>query len=270
MASLLRSTFALGPFALAVASGSTGCQAAPEEASESNGAAIRAVDALCTANAAQIGLGGVGAANAVAGYITAATLVMKQLVAKGAASESLQLARAFRAAIVEIGGSTSEVALLNGALRTGDGLLAGRTLVTILAKMANSNVRGLLTLGFSLLVSIKDGLINLDGINPVGVRKNLDALYDGLSVACTQCGTQWACPDGVKATRLKDYDVTEENENDAPSVAAGRKCAGSTTFWSSSSYLEQCYECCTERAASEDEARRFKQGCNAVCNAAYK
>jgi hypothetical protein len=206
----------------------------------------------------------------VAGYITAAAAGVQHLVAQGASSQAMSLARAFQTAIVEMGGVTHQTTLLTGAIRAGDGLLAGRLLATILAKAANSNVRGLLKLGFTLLLSLKDKLIALDGINPIGVRKNLDALYDGLNVACTQCGTQWACPDGVKATRLKDFDITKKNKSDAPAIAAGRKCAGSTTFLSTSSYLEQCYDCCEESAEGEDSPGRFKQSCSAVCNAAYK
>jgi hypothetical protein len=270
MKSFLRRALVLVPLATALASGAPACAEPMEESSDSNGAAISAVDTLCTANAAQIGLSGVGAANAVAGYVTAAVVGVEQLVAQGASSQALNLARAFQGAILEIGGVTKETALLTSAIRGGDGLLAGRLLATVLAKTANSNVRGLLTLGFSLLVSLKDGLIALDGINPIGVQKNLNALYDGLNVACTQCGKQWACPDGVKATRLKDYDITKKNKSDSPAIAAGRECAGSTTFLSTSSYLNQCHDCCEGRAESEDSPQRFEQSCDAVCNAAYK
>lgn len=250
----------------------TGCaaEATDESMADQSANALSSVDVACGANTAQIGLAGAGAATAVAGYLTAAAIAIEGLVAAGAEAQLLTLGKNFSVALIEMGGATAEAQALSAAVSARNIVGIGSLLTTFLAKMGtNGNVKNILTLGYRVLEAMYDGAIELDRINPLGVQKNLDYLNDGLRFACNNCGEQWACPEGVTASRMEEYDITKKLENDTPAIAQGRDCAANTTFWSTRSYLGQCYDCCDEAGYTDDQTSAF-HACRAVCNAAYK
>lgn len=249
----------------------SGCAAEPEEpVAEGSAEALSAVDVACGANRAQIGLAGAGAAAAVAGYVTAAAIAIEAIVASGAPAQVLRLSQAFLGALTEVAGATAEVQALRVAVTARDAVRAGPLLATAVTKLASSgSVRDILKLGYRVAEAMTEGLIQLDAANPIGVRRNLDLLNDGLRFACGNCGEQWACAPGETASRMVDYDPTRPLANDTPAIATGRSCARGTSFWSTRSYLRQCYDCCDEAGYTDDGASGF-HACRAVCNAAYK
>lgn len=258
-------------FVLGAIAATTACSSAPpEEKVQSGSDALGAVDVACGANTAQIGLSGTGAAVAVAGYLTAAAVAVEGLVAAGADTAILSFAQSMSRALIQIGGASTEAGLLGEAVAAKDVVMAGKLLVAVLGKMALSgDVRNVLTIGYRVLEALKDGLVDLDGANPLGVQHNLDVLNDGLRFACHNCGEQWACSAGETASRMVDFDATRHQENDTAAISQGRDCAAATTFWSTSSYLDQCYDCCTDAGYTDDQTSGW-HACRAVCNAAYK
>jgi hypothetical protein len=248
----------------------SGCAAESEEkTAESSHDKLSAVQVACGANEAQIALSGAGAGVAVAGYLTAAAVAIEALAASGAGAAILDLGASFSRALVGIAGASTEASLLGEAIAAKDVAVTARLLVVVLGKLAASgDVRNVLTLGYRVLEAVEAGLISLDAANPVGIRHNLDVLNDGLRFACGNCGEQWACPAGVTATRMNEFDPTKDLDVDSPAITRGRACARGTTFWSTSSYLNQCFDCCAD--SYDDPQTSAWHACRAVCNAAYQ
>jgi hypothetical protein len=191
------------------------------------------------------------------------------LIAAGADTAILNMGSGFVRALTEIAGASTEAGLLGDAVAAKDVVTTGRLLVAVLGKLALSgDVRSILTVGYRVLDAMKDGLIALDGLNPLGVQHNLDILNDGLRFACSNCGEQWACAEGVTASRMVEFDPTKHLDVDTAAISQGRDCAAGTTFWSLTSYLNQCFECC-ENAGYTDDQDSGWHACRAVCNAAY-
>lgn len=246
------------------------CSPAEEPAEQASREALSAVDVACGANRAQIALSGTGAAVAVAGYLTAAAIAIEALATSGGAASVLRVGQAFLSSLTEIAGATADVQALRLALSAKDAVRVAPLLATAMTKIASSgNVRDILKLAYRVAEAVTEGLIALDGANPVGIKKNLDVLNDGLRFACGSCGEQWACAPGETASRMQDYDPTRPGSNDTPAIAQGRTCARNTSFWSTRGYLQQCYDCCDGAGWDDDSASGF-HACRAVCNAAYK
>ncbi len=239
------------------------CAAPPlEEPETSTQSHLSAATVACTANNAQIGLSGTGAGVAVAGYATAAALSIEALAAAGADESIFALSRAFVSSLGEMAAVNADVALLGEALAARNAVNAAALLAGVLGKIVtNGNVQSILKLGYAIAQAVGEGLITLDGVNPVGIQQNLDYLNDGLRFACHQCGHQWACSAGETASEMNDFDPTKDLDVDSPGITQGRACARDASFWSTSSYLDQCFSCCADAG--------YTDSCRAVCNAAY-
>lgn len=79
-----------------------------------------------------------------------------------------------------------------------------------------------------------------------------------------------ACRGNLAPTSVDNTTISNPGSNDSLAISHGRYCASQASFWSASSYHEQCRGCCLDGAQKGSYPRANFSSCMAVCNAQYR